>query len=97
MNQVWDFSGGPVVKNLLSKAGDTDLISCLVTKIPCALGQLDPVPQLQSPCKATTEATMPYSLCSATRDKRSLLTVTRSLCIAMKTQHRQNKIKNKNK
>ena len=58
MNQVWDFSGGPVVKNLLSKAGNTDLISCLVTKIPCALGQLDPVPQLQSPCKATTEATI---------------------------------------
>ena len=43
-----DFPGGPVVKNLLSNAGDTDLIPSQGTKIPHAMGQL-------SPCVTTTD------------------------------------------
>ena len=43
-----DFPGGPVVKNLLSNAGDTDLIPGQGTKIPHAMGQL-------SPCVTTRE------------------------------------------
>ena len=35
-----DFSGGPGVKNLSSKARDTGLIPGEGTKIPCAAGQL---------------------------------------------------------
>ena len=35
-----DFPGGPVVKNLLSNAGDMGSISGWGTKIPHALGQL---------------------------------------------------------
>ena len=36
-----DFSGGPVVKNLPSNAGDVGLISGLGTKIPHTVGQLN--------------------------------------------------------
>ena len=43
-----DFSGGPVVKNPLSKAGDVGLIPGQETKIPYATGQL-------SSCSAATE------------------------------------------
>ena len=35
-----DFPGGPVVKNLLSKAGEAGLIPGRETKIPHAIGQL---------------------------------------------------------
>ena len=37
-----DFPGGPVVKNLLSKAGETDSIPGWGTKIPHAREQLNP-------------------------------------------------------
>ena len=37
---MWDFPGGPVVKNLSSNAGDVGLILGWGTKIPNALGQL---------------------------------------------------------
>ena len=37
---MWDFPGGPVVKNLSFNAGDVGLIPGWGTKIPNALGQL---------------------------------------------------------
>ena len=37
-----DFSGGPVVKNLPTNAGDTGLIPGLGTKTPHATGKLSP-------------------------------------------------------
>ena len=37
---VWDFPGGPVVKNLSCNAGVTGLSPGLGTKIPYAVGQL---------------------------------------------------------
>ena len=45
---MWDIPGGPVVKNLLSSAGDMVLIPGQETKIPHAIGQL-------SPCAATAK------------------------------------------
>ena len=46
--------GGPVVKNLLSNAGDTGLISGGGTKIPHATGQLNQhTPTRESPCAAS--------------------------------------------
>ena len=36
------FPGDPVVRNLLSNAGDTDLIPAWGTKIPHSTGQLSP-------------------------------------------------------
>ena len=39
-NLFWDFPGGPVVKNLLSIAGDMGSIPGQGTKIPHAEGQL---------------------------------------------------------
>ena len=50
-----DFPGGPVVKNLPSKAGDTGSIPGWGTKIPHATGQLNPAPQLLSLRATTTE------------------------------------------
>ena len=45
--------GGPVVKNLLSNAGDTGLIPGGGTKIPHATGQLSKhTPTRESPCAA---------------------------------------------
>ena len=44
-----DFSGGPVVKNLLSNAGDGDSIPGQGTKIPHDLGQLSPCVTLEKP------------------------------------------------
>ena len=43
-----DFPGGPVVKNLPANAGGTGSIPGLGTKIPHAMGQLNP-------CTTTTE------------------------------------------
>ena len=37
---VRDFPGGPVVKNLPSKAGDADSIPGQGTKVPCVTGHL---------------------------------------------------------
>ena len=37
---LWDFPGGPLVKNLPSNAGDMDSIPGQGTKIPHAAGQL---------------------------------------------------------
>ena len=64
-----DFHGGPVVKNTLSKAGDTGMISSFQTKISHAMEQLrlsstinkpsyftGHMPQLESLCATTTEA-----------------------------------------
>ena len=39
---LWDFPGGPVVKNPPSNAGDTGSIPDQGTKIPHAVGQLSP-------------------------------------------------------
>ena len=47
-SQLRNFSGGPMVKNLPSNAGDAGSISGQGTKIPQAAGQL-------SPCATTTE------------------------------------------
>ena len=47
---MWDFPGGPVVKNLSYNAGDVGLIPGQGTKIPHAAGQL-------SPCATTTKLT----------------------------------------
>ena len=62
-NRSRDFPGGPVVKNLLSNAGDTGSIPGQGTKIPHAMGQLSPCAAtaeptchtLESPCNATEE------------------------------------------
>ena len=40
--KTWDFPGGPVVKNLPSNAGDVGAIPRRETKIPHAVGQLNP-------------------------------------------------------
>ena len=51
-----NFPGGPVVKNLPSKAGDMGSTPGLGTKIPHGLGQLSPpAPQLLSPKTTTRE------------------------------------------
>ena len=42
MNGLWDFPGGPVVKNPPYNAGDAGLIPGQGTKIPHAAGQLSP-------------------------------------------------------
>ena len=68
ISNLRDFSGGPVVKNPPSNAGDTGLIPGRGTKIPHAMGQLslravttEPacsgarVPQLESPCATIRE------------------------------------------
>ena len=68
-----DFSGGPVVKNQPSNAGDMDSLPCQGTKIPHAAGQL-------SQCAATTEPVrsgahtpeLERSLCAATKDPACL-------------------------
>ena len=49
---MWDFPGGPVVKNPPASAGDTGLIPGLGTKILHAAEQLNP-------WTATTEAREP--------------------------------------
>ena len=41
-HSLWDFSSGPVVKNLPSNAGDVGLIPVRGTKIPQAMGKLSP-------------------------------------------------------
>ena len=48
---LWDFPGGPVVKNPPANAGDWRSIPGPETKIPHALGQL-------SPCTTTSEPTL---------------------------------------
>ena len=40
--KLWDFPGGPVIKNLPSNAGDAGSIPGRGTKIPHAVGQLSP-------------------------------------------------------
>ena len=50
MDRIWDFPGGPVVKNPPSNAGDAGSIPGRGTKIPHATRQL-------SPCVTTTELT----------------------------------------
>ena len=45
---MWDFAGGPVVKNPPANAGDAGLIPGQGTKIPRGVGQLNP-------CATTTE------------------------------------------
>ena len=44
-----DFPGGPVVKNLLSKAGEVGLIPGRGTKIPHAIEQLSPRATIREP------------------------------------------------
>ena len=60
-NPSGDLPGGPVVKNLPSKTGDTGFIPGGGAKIPHATGQLSPSttttdPTLESPCPVTREA-----------------------------------------
>ena len=47
--QCWDFLGGSVVKNLLSNAGESDLIPGQGTKIPHAMEQLCPLATTTEP------------------------------------------------
>ena len=66
-----DFPGGPVVKNLLSNAGETSLIPDQRTKIPHAMGQLSPCvktaePTLWSPSHNQRETTMKDPACHNT-------------------------------
>ena len=49
-NKLWNFPGGPVVKNPPSNAGDAGSIPGWGAKIPHATGQL-------SPCATTTQLT----------------------------------------
>ena len=49
----WDFPEGPVVKNMLSSAGDVTSIPHQGTKISRAAGQLSPGAALLSPHIAT--------------------------------------------
>ena len=73
------FPGGSIDKNPIVNAGDTGSIHGLGTShVPwsnwaCALQLLGlssaaQEPQLLSPCVPTTEAWVPWSLCSATRE-----------------------------
>ena len=62
---VWDFPGGPVVKNPPSNAGDAGLIPGRGTKLPHATGQL-------SPRAATTEHTRPGADTPRERSPRTL-------------------------
>ena len=78
------FPGGSVIENLPANAGDTGLIPCS-GKIPHTLEPLSLCattiePVLQRQRAATTEALVPWSPCSATREAtavRSLHTTTR--------------------
>ena len=51
---IWDFPGGPVVKNPPSNAGDVGSIPGWGTKIPHAAGQLSPRATTGEP-RATTK------------------------------------------
>ena len=73
-----DLSGGPVVKNPPSNAGDLGSIPGRGTKIPHAAGQL-------SPCNATTEPA--HSEAHAPQIERSPCATTKSLRAATKTRH----------
>ena len=66
-SNVGDFPGGPVVQNLPSNVGHMGSISGWKTEIPHVLRQL-------SPCTTTTEACVPYSLCSTTREASTMRT-----------------------
>ena len=55
-NQLRDFPGGPVVKNLPSNAGDVGSISCWGTKIPHATGQLRPQSTTTNPLQLRVDA-----------------------------------------
>ena len=46
---MWDFPGGPVVKNPPSKAGDMGSVPGWGTKIVHAVGQISASAQLNSP------------------------------------------------
>ena len=59
-----DFPCGPVVKNLPDNVGDMGSIPGPANKIPHVTRQL-------SPCSTTTEACVPYNLCSAIRGHHS--------------------------
>ena len=48
---LWDFPGGPVVKNPSANAGNSGSLPGPETKIPHALGQV-------SPCTTTNEPTL---------------------------------------
>ena len=90
--KYWDFSGGPVVKNLSCNAGDAGSIPGQETKIPHAAGQLNScaatteptcsgahAPQLESPRATTTETTEPtHSGVHTPQLERSLPTATKS-------------------
>ena len=66
---MWNFPGGPLVKNLPSNVGDVHSIPGRGTKIPRAVGQL-------SPCTTTTEPA--HSGAHAPQLERSLCTATKS-------------------
>ena len=66
-----DFPGGPAVKNLPAKAGDTSLIPG-PGKFHMPQGNKAGAPKLLNPHTTTTEAHSPYSLCSATREATAM-------------------------
>ena len=91
---LWDIPGDGVDKNSLASAGDTG--QSLVQKIPHAVEQLSPVPQLlkpepRSPGSTAKEATSRRCPCTSGKSSTPLPHATReSSCAATKTQSNQN-------
>ena len=76
---LWDFPGGPVVKNLPSNAGDAGSIPGQGTKIPHAAGQLSPrakatelaCSQLESPSATNYRAHVLWSPHATSREEKT--------------------------
>ena len=72
IKEIWDFPGGPVVKNPPSSAGDAGSIPGWGTKIPHTAGQLSPQIATTEPARSGTCAPQLESLCKATREACTL-------------------------
>ena len=91
--KIWDFLGGPVVKNPPYNAGDAGSIPGQGTKIPHAMGQLSPhvttteLAHLNwSPRAANYRAYAPWSLRATTGKERTCMSqLERSLHPTMKS------------
>ena len=72
-NKIRDFPGGPVVKNLPAKAGDTGLIPDQGTKIPHVAGQLSLLTTTGEPMHCNQDLTPqdPEQPRNFTKNKRS--------------------------
>ena len=93
-----NFSGGPVVKNLPSNAGDAGSIPGQGTKIPHAAGKLSPSTATTEPMRLNYRACVPQT-CSGARApqlERSPHAARKIPHTATKIQRSQNKFFKKN-